>query len=162
MEENLSNFVINDTIWSKFGKFIYALVIGIITITVGLPIIFFFVFPLFWEGYNQLFFVIPGPVLLLFLFIGIADWGLIYSVNIFYRFIKPIQKTKLSISKGEFTIYIQNKIYLQIFLNQIEKIEIIKQRWTLLRKINLISPSVSKEILLFLFIFNKKKTKISF
>ena len=35
MEENLSNFVINDTIWSKFGKFIYALVIGIITITVG-------------------------------------------------------------------------------------------------------------------------------
>lgn len=161
MEEKLPNFVIEDTSWSRFGKFIYTYYTGIIVITIGMPILFFIVFPLFWEGYIQLFFTL-GSILFLFLLVGIGDWALIYCVNNIYREIKPIQKTKLSISNGELKIYIQNKLYLQILLNEIEKIEFVKQRWDLPRKINLISPGFCDEILLFLFIFKRKKQDLVF
>ena len=152
MEKNLADFVIEDTSWSRWRKFIYVFYISIIFTTVGIPIIFFFVFPFIWEWYSQLFFNL-GPILLLFLLVGFADWVFFYCVNIIYREIKPIQKTKLSISNRELKIYIQNKLYLQILLNEIEKIEFVKQRWDLPRKINLISPGFCNEILLFLFIF---------
>ena len=161
MDVNLHNFVITDTSWSRGRPVLYILYGGIILLTVGVPILFFIVWPLFYDFFYD-FFLDTQTIIILF---GLIFWGdlvFLFCIKITLRSIKPIHETKISISNGEFKIYIQNKIYLQIFLNQLEKIEFIRERWPLTRYINFISPSITKEVLLYLFIFKKKKKKLIF
>ncbi|MFW9881214.1 MAG: hypothetical protein ACFFG0_49755 [Candidatus Thorarchaeota archaeon] len=142
-----------DTLWRKVTPAYYFQInMMFFSATLLFPFLIFYLFPLMY-GVKPTF-----DSVLLYPFIMLLVTYFVLLIKL-YNYLTPYLKTRVLLSDTELKVYLNNHLYIQIFLDTVETIEFIKIEF-MGYKIKFIRAYNEEEFRSFLYIFSKKRQRL--